>query len=367
MSAGRLSIALCCALLGCERDPAPAPPVVAAATSKATAVPQAQDAGAWARRVHAVEPAATPAAARPKADATANAVRAAVMEDDVEDSDELVLAGRFVYRVSFAVPPSFRDHRAVLEAPAGELHLDVSHARLHARFLGPGFPVAEGAEVRLRGDLPGVYLFDEQGGRSLGGGQLAAWFEGIGSDRDTQTRVGIWRETGKRAAGPLPTGLVCALLAEWANQDREALAHRCEGGSLPPLFRVGPWTGELTAVVPMQLPRHALRADERGGPRLSSPGPRVQLLEPSAVARLRPSRAEPDVEPGPLVVHNHTSARALLFAQGVAVSWVDAGQSVRIEGFAPGYYRMGAVRPLGVLRMPPKLVRVPGQLNIGRP
>jgi len=359
----RLGLALCLALLGCERGTAPAALNLAAASS-APIEPEPKDAGAWASRVHAVEPAPA-AAARAKVEATLNAVREAVMEDDVEDSDEPVLAGRYVYRVSFAVPPSFRDHRAVVEAPAGELHLDVSHARLHARFLGPGFPVAEGSEVRLRADLPGVYLFDEQGGRSLGAGQLAAWFEGIGSDKDTQTRVGVWRETGKRATGPLPTDLICALLAEWAHQDRELLVHRCEGGALPPLFRVGPWTGELTAVVPMQLPRHALRADEHGAPQLPATVPRVQLLEPSAVARLQPSRAEPAVAPGALVVHNHTAARALVFAQGVAVSWVDAGKDVRIDGFAPGYYRMGAVRPLGVLRMPPKLVRVPGELHLG--
>jgi hypothetical protein len=288
------------------------------------------------------------------------------MDDEVEGSDELALSGRYVYRVHFTVPPSFRDHRAVIEAPAGVLHLDVSHTRLRARFLGPGFPVSEGAEARLRADLPGVYLFDERGGRSLGAGQLAAWFEGIGGDRDTQTRVGVWRETGKRAAGPLPTDLVCAFLAEWANQDREALSHRCEGGSLPPVFRVGLWAGELTAVVPMQLSRRALRADERSAPPLPSAAPRTQLLEPSAIARLRPSRVERADSPGPLVVHNRTASRVLVFAQGVPVSWVDAGQSARIEGFVPGFYRIAGVRPLGVLRMPPKLVRVPGELQIGR-
>jgi hypothetical protein len=299
--------------------------------------------------------------------APAAVARAAVMDDSVEDSDESVLVGRFVYRVSFAVPPSFRDHRARIEAPAGELHLDVSHARLRARFVGPGFPVAEGAEVRLRGDLPGVYLFDELGGRSLGPGQLAAWFEGLHDDRETQTRVAVWREIGARAGGPLATGLVCAFLAEWAHHERDALDHRCEGGSLPPLFRVGPWTGELTAVVPMQLPRRALRADDAAPPKVAPVLARKQLLEPSAVARLRPSRAEPAAGPEPVLrVHNHTPSRALLVAQGVAIAWIDAGAELAIEGFAPGHFRVGAVRPLGVLRMPPKLVRVPGELHIGQ-
>ena len=362
-----LLLSLACSSLGCESRAAKTPGPVAPAPGNQAPGPAATsiDAGGWAKYVHALAPSGAPTPANAGSAQAQSAIRAAVMDDEVEGSDELVLAGRFVYRVNFAVPPSFRDHRAVIEAPAGELHLDVSHARLRARFFGPGFPVAEGAEVRLRGDLPGVYLFDEQGGRSLGAGQLAAWFEGIGSDRDTQTRVAVWRETGKRAAGPLPTDLVCALLAEWANQDREVLAHRCEGGSLPPVFRVGPWTGELTAVVPMQVPRRVLRADELAPPQLPAAAARAQLLEPSAIGRLKPSRVE-RAETGSLLVHNHTSARALLFAQGVPVSWVDADQSVRVDGFSPGFYRMAAVRPLGVMRMPPKLVRVPGELHIGR-
>jgi hypothetical protein len=43
----------------------------------------------------------------------------------------------------------------------------------------------------------------------------------------------------------------------------------------------------------------------------------------------------------------------------------DAGRSLRIDGLAPGDYRVGAIRPLGVLRMPPRLTRVPGTLVIG--
>ena len=64
-------------------------------------------------------------------------------------------------------------------------------------------------------------------------------------------------------------------------------------------------------------------------------------------------------------VENRTDTRAIVIAQGVALGWVDAGQSLRVDGFTPGYYRVGAIRPLGVLRMPPRLVRVPGTLVIG--
>jgi hypothetical protein len=285
------------------------------------------------------------------------------MSDEGEASTESIRVARLVYRVSFHVPPSFRDPRARLQAPAGELQVDASLDRLRARLLGPGWPAVEGTEMRLRADLLGVYLFDEHGGRSLGAGQLAAWFEGRETEA-AQARVAVRREYGARDEGPVPGELLCALLAEWGNQDREALAPRCKG-SLPPAFRVGPWSGELTAIVPMELPRSALRADEVDPPRLPSPTGGTVLLEREALARLPPSRAA--IGPGgPLVVHNQTSTRLIVLAQSVPVAFIDARQSLAIDGLVPGHYRMGAIRPLGVLRMPPKLVRIPGELKIGR-
>jgi hypothetical protein len=315
------------------------------------------DAGAWGKRV-----AAAPSA---RELASALAPRAALMSDEVEASDELVFAGRLVYRVGFVVPPAFRDHRAVVQAPAGELHIDVSMSRLRARFVGPGWPVEEGAEIRLRGDLLGGYLFDGRGGRSLGSGQLAAWFEGR-EGSDAQTRVGIRKEYGPQPQRPVPGELVCALLAEWGRQKRESLDHRCSEGMLPPGFRVGPWSGELTAIVPMELPRRTLRADEGDPPAKIAPRHGSAWLEPAVIARLVPARPLADPAPGALVVENQTDTRAIVLAQGVAVGWVDAGQRLRIDGFTPGFYRVGAIRPLGVLRMPPRLVRVPSTIVIGK-
>ena len=147
-----------CALAACKRDPERAAP--APASMPLEAEPQV-DAGDWARHVGSAEPVRT----GPR-DAPALEARAAVMNDDSENSDELAGVTRLVYRVRFDIPSSFRDRPPPVVAPAGELHVDVGEARMRARFVGPGWPVQEGSEVRLRTDLPGVYLFDGHGGRS---------------------------------------------------------------------------------------------------------------------------------------------------------------------------------------------------------
>jgi hypothetical protein len=318
------------------------------------------DASDWALHVR---PAELPTPAKPTQPALD--IRTAVMSDEVEASDDPVVVARLVYRASFYVPASFRDRRVGVRAPAGELHIDVSENRLRARFIGPGWPVPEGSEVRLRPDLPGVYLFDSRGGRSLGAGQLAAWFEGREAHK-AEALVGVARDYSTAAQKPLPTDLVCALLAEWSNQEREALAYRCKDGSVPPGFRVGPWSGELTAVVPMSVTRRALRADEVDPPTAIAARQSGVLLEPAALAQLPVSRALAGTAPGSLVIDNHTDARAIMLAQGVAVGWVEAGESLQLDGLQPGLYLIGAIRPLGILRMAPKLVRVPGHLVIGR-
>jgi len=182
---------------------------------------------------------------------------------------------------------------------------------------------------------------------------------------DSHTSVGVRREYGPEPERPVPGGLVCALLAEWGRQRRANLAHLCSAGLLPPGFRVGPWNGELTAIVPMELPRRALRADQGDPPPKIAPRDARALLEPAIIARLVPSRSIDEPAPAALIVENRTDTRAIVLAQGVAVGWVDAGRSVRIDGFTPGFYRIGAIRPLGVLRLPPRLVRVPSTLVIG--
>jgi hypothetical protein len=343
------------ALFACSSKPSPAAERHEPLPPAPRAIP---DAGDWGARV------GSPPRALAQAAPVAREPRAAVMSDDAEAKDDPTFVGRLVYRVRFVVPPSFRDYRASVEAPAGELHVDVSMSRLRARFIGPGWPIDEGTEIRLRADLPGVYLFDGLGGRSLGAGQLAGWFEGRETGRTAETMVGIRRDYGPPADRPMPGELLCALLAEWSHQRREALVHRCTSEALPPGFRLGPWSGELTAVVPMELPRRNLRADEVGPPApIATRGARA-LLEPDTLAKLVPSRAVEAPGPAALTVENRTDTRAIVIAQGVAVGWIDAGQSLRIEGFTPGFYRIGAVRPLGVMRMPPRILRVPGDLVI---
>jgi len=308
------------------------------------------------------------------------------MDDDVQDSAESIDIRRLVYRVSFIVPPAFQERRTALSPPVGELHVDVSEQRLRARFVGPGWPVDEGAELRLREDVPGVYLFDGQGGRSVGAGQLASWFEGRADGR-SRSRVRVNREFSarrrKQTVGPLLGVRVCSLLAEWTNQDREEIERRCRRGIVPPGFRFGPWSADLTAIVPMELPRYAMRADEVDPPDPTEHVPGRSMLDALTLARLAPHRAAPSKQPTPqdplqdplqparaqpaaLRVHNNSVTRVVLLAQGVPIAWVDAGESFDIVGLSPGTYRVGALRPLGLLRMAPREVQVPGELKIGR-
>jgi hypothetical protein len=352
--------ALVLVALGCARARR-APPQPPPQPSTAEAAPSGADAGDWARNVARADPAPEPS---PVAAAPELETRPAVMPDDVEASDEPVPVARLVYRASFYVPASFRDRRVAVRAPAGELHVDVSANRLRARFVGPGWPVPEGSEVRLRSDLPGVYLFDNRGGRALGAGELAGWFEGRARKR-ADVLAWVLLDYAPPAAKPLPTELVCALIAEWSHQERDLLAHRCADGLVPPGFRLGPWSGELTAVLPMEMPRRALRADEVDPPTMLGAGASGLLLEPAALARLPLSRALPGPERASLVIDNHTDARAIMLMQGVPVAWVEGGGRVSIDGLRPGTYSVGAIRPLGILRMPPRLLRVPGEVVMG--
>jgi hypothetical protein len=299
-------------------------------------------------------------------------VRTAVAPDSTEDSAELVAARRIVYRVSLLVPHSLQDRNAHVSAAAGELHIDASLQRLRARFVGPGWPVNEGVEVRLRPDVPGVYLFDGQGGRSIGPGQLANWFEGRVAldDRKVQSLVRIRREYRSLAGEVSPGHLLCMLLAEWTNQPRAAVEARCFGLSPAAGFRFGPFSAELTAVVPLHMPRYSLRADEVDAPEPVIAASWGAMLD--TFAHLRPMRvATADggapLEPGALEVANNTDTRAIIIVQGVPIGWVASGTRATFAGFTPGLYRVGALRPLGILRMPPKPVAIPGTLTLGRP
>ena len=145
---------------------------------------------------------------------------------------------------------------------------------------------------------------------------------------------------------------------------------------MPPGFRLGLWSAELTAIVPIMLPRRQLRADA-GDP----PEPIVSLtsramLDPSDVAHLAPlrmlraERLPPAAASGPLdttiEVDNRTDARVVVIVQSVPLGWVRARSQASFAGFAPGYYRLGAVRPFGQPVMTPTLFRAPGPLRLGK-
>ena len=104
-------------------------------------------------------------------------VHEAFVADGDYDAPTPEAARRVVYRVTLWVPRSLGVADDDVPSPTAELFVDVSQDRLRARFAG-SWPVPAGSEVRLRRDEPGVYVFDGEGGRSLGPGQLAQWFEG---------------------------------------------------------------------------------------------------------------------------------------------------------------------------------------------
>ncbi len=353
------SLALWLVAVACGRAPSSAGSAPGKAEQKELPPPPhaIPEAGDWASRV------GKPPIASAATEAAPLEVRTAVAPDTTEDSAELVSVRRIVYRVSMVVPRSLQDRNARVSAAAGELHIDASLQRLRARFVGPGWPVSDGAEVRLRPDVPGVYLFDSSGGRSIGPGQMAAWFEGRDGG-DLRSSVRVRREYRASTTGATPGHLLCALLAEWTNQPREALDTRCLGESPAQGFRFGPFSAELTAVVPMQLPRYQLRADDLDAPALKAAAPYGSVLD--TFADLRPLRAATEPSRGALEVINNTDTRAIVIVQGVPIGWVAANERARFDGFDAGVYRVGAIRPLGILRMAPRPVQIPGTLVLGR-
>ncbi len=292
----------------------------------------------------------------------------ATLADRAFESDEQVPVRHLVYRVSFIVPTELRGQRPPLRAPAGELHIDVARERLRARFVGPGWPVDEGTELRLRSDIPGVYLFAGHGGRPLAPGQLAAWFQGQENGRARST-LRVHREVG--ASGDGPGELVCALLAEWTRQDREEVLPRCAGGSLSPGFRFGPWSAELTAILPLTRSRQKLRADAEDPPLPIRAWPGRAMLEPAELGRLSAARVRTELratstEPGVLLVDNATEARAIVVVEGVPVGWAYPHSQVRFAGFTEGDYHVGAVRPFGQPATRATLLHIPGTLRVGK-
>ncbi len=303
---------------------------------------------------------------RPPAVATAH-------PDDEYASDEPVQARRYVYRVRMIVPAGLGDEDDGLARPSAELFVDVSHDRLRARFAGAGWPVHAGSEVRLRRDRPGVYVYDGDGGRPLGPGEMAAWFEG-GNVTRRGPPLRVFASYGPARHAPVaddeevPGELLCALLAEWAAEDRETVMRRCERGA-PYLWRLGFWRADQTAGVPVELPRSALRADEHGAPTTTAVAQRSRaFVEPSGLARIDASGPaappSPDAPAEGLRVPNESATRAIVTVEGVAIGWVDAGATGHFVGLAPGTYEIGSIRPLGAVVQRGRPVVVPGEHRI---
>ncbi|MFW6052079.1 MAG: hypothetical protein ACODAU_12955 [Myxococcota bacterium] len=300
----------------------------------------------------------------PAGEQAARRILPAFSPDHAHAGERPVAARRLIYRLSLLVPPVFGPKRKAGTRPSTELVVDVSDARLRARFEGAGWPVPDGAEVRLRRDQPGVYVFDARGGRPLGPGQMATWFEGGRVRRFPGVRL--------RAPGPDeqvgPGDLLCRLIAEWANHATDRLAHRCgEGGSLS-AFRVGPWRADRTADVALKRPRSALRADHH-----DPPEPPETPTDPTPVTlhgldALRPLFRVPASEPGPhpLVVRNEGSARALVIVEGVPVRWLETDEAVTLRLPVAGIYRVGAMRPLGSAVLLETRTRAPGEVVLER-
>lgn len=295
-------------------------------------------------------------------------IRPASHGDGEYATDEPVVARRYVYRARMIVPAGLGSESATLTVPAAELVIDVSHERLRARFAGDGWPLHRGAEVRLRRDRPGVYLFDGDGGRPLEPGQLARWFEG-GPVTRRGPPLRIFSNYGFSRRQPIPDDevtpgeLVCAFLAEWAGDDRDGQIRRCERGA-PNLWRLGFWLAEQTAGVPIELTRRQLRADEREPPRLPRATRSGAFLEPEALGRLEPAPLSgepvPDAPTEGLRVSNESANRVVLSLEGIALGWVDRGQVGHFTGLTPGMYDVGSIRPLGAVVQRGRPVRVPG-------
>ena len=169
--------------------------------------------------------------------------------------------------------------------------------------------------------------------------------------------------------------LLCALLAEWSGETRDNVMRRCAAGA-PLSFRVGYWRGERMADVTVQRPRRDLRADHEAPPEPTPFASSGTFLEPAALARLEPHRAD-EIAPtddglGPLPTDglelvNQSDARILVVSDGVAIGWVDAASTGHFVGLVPGVHDIAAMRPLGAVVMRPREVLLPGRTILRAP
>ena len=312
------------------------------------------------------EPLAAAAAAQAAPERT---IVPAAARDLAYDSDEPVALRRYVYRVRLAIPSALGD-ASDLATPGAELYIDASAERVRARFVGMGWPVDIGSEVRLRGDSPGGYVFDGAGGRPLLPGELGEWFEG--GERRPGPGLSVRRDP------TMPSGesglLVCALLAEWAGENREAVLRRCDGRA-PLSFRVGLWRAERTADIPIELPRRSVRADEVDPP-LEVPALESRaFFEPASLARIEPpsvrgeepEAAHPEAPGEGLLLVNESGTRVIVTVGGIPIGWIAPRSSGFFVGLRPGPAWVGALRPMGSIALRPRLVALPARTVLRAP
>jgi hypothetical protein len=287
----------------------------------------------------------------------------AAARDLAYDSDAPLAVRRYVYRVRLAIPSALGDAEDLI-TPGAELYVDTSEERARARFVGQSWPLEAGAEVRLRGDSPGTYVFDGAGGRPLLPSELGEWFEG--GERRPGPSLSVRRDPA--AAAGERGALVCALLAEWAGEDREAVLRRCDGRA-PIAFRVGLWRAERTADLPIEIPRRSLRADEIDPPSTIPPSTSRAFYEPGTLARIEGAAvrgeeieaADPEAPGEGLLFVNESPTRVVVTAQGVPIGWVAPRSSGLFVGLRPGPIWVGAIRPLGSIALRPRLGSVPAR------
>lgn len=283
---------------------------------------------------------------------------------DTEFTDrDPVDARRIVYRFRTEAPAVFGRGLGTIPRTATELVLLATPDRLRARFSGPGWPVHADSEVRVRNDRPGVYVFDGTGGRPLGPGQMARWFEGGPPRR----RVRVWLRVDDPRSAVGIGSMICRFLAEWGSASVDALTAKC-AGSVPKWIRIGPYTGDRTADVQVSVPRRKLRADHEEPPRRIA-GPTSWFYHsPASYRRMTPkprppARIEqPESPPGlrGLRVRNGGPVRMIVVLDGTPLGAVDAGAEVEFSDIAEGVFMIGGMRPLGGLAAKPRLARVPG-------
>lgn len=293
-------------------------------------------------------------------------IRRALRPDDLSDEEGTVIARRLVYRMRMQVHGNFEHREAGAPDARAELSLLYTRERLRARFEAGGWPLPEGAEIRIRRGAPGTFIFDDEGGRPWGPGELAHWFEGDSNGRNPFVRV-----RAPRQGSPGPIALVCRFIAEWANTSFNSISSQCREGP-PPFFRVGLWFARLTADVSMDVPPSRMRADQGDPPRRPQRTDGELLVPQHLLARIWPATT-PTFDPGPqpegtatLIVHNDTPRRMIVIVDAVAIAWVARGKTLRIEGLSRGTHEVGAQRPFGHRAIPAVALTLPGEITFDR-